>query len=242
MAAALTYGVVVYKGFRARALSKQPQPVGNLALVTDENVQYLGKHDSNSYVIALTGMKVMALIWLYSYQVPLALLPYAVYSVFHVATYTRTNLIPTISPPQGAAATAISPGKSGPKPASSPLADTIGRFVKQYYDTSMSLVAGLEITLWVRLLLSAISFSRGTWILLLIYTIFFRSRYSQSVFVQGAFHGAAARIDALMANQSVPPPVRQGWQTIKGLVRQATDLTDLRKYTGTSQAAPKKAQ
>ena len=188
----------------------------------------------------------MALIWLYSYQVPLALLPYAVYSVFHVATYTRTNLIPTITPPQGVsaatAAAATSPGKTAPKPASSPLADTIGRFVKQYYDTSMSLVAGLEIALWGRLLLSGLSFSKGTWVLLLIYTIFFRSRYSQSAFVQGAFHGAAARIDALMANQSVPPPVRQGWQTLKGLVRQATDMTDLRKYTGATQAAPKKAQ
>ena len=189
--------------------------------------------------------KVMALIWLYSYQVPLALLPYAVYSVFHVATYTRTNLIPTITPQQGAASAsnAASPaGKSVPKPATAPLADTIGRFVKQYYDTSMSLVAGLEIALWGRLLLSALSFSRGTWVLLLIYTIFFRSRYSQSAFVQGAFHGAAARIDALMANQSVPPPVRQGWQTLKGLVRQVTDMTDLRRYTGATQAAPKKAQ
>ena len=182
----------------------------------------------------------MALIWLYSYQIPLALLPYTVYSVFHVATYTRTNLIPTITPPQGAAATAT-PDKNGAKPSSSPLADNIGRFVKQYYDASMTLVAGLEIALWLRLLLSAFSFAKGTWALLLVYTVFFRSRYSQSAFVQGAFHGVAARIDALVANQSTPPQARQVWQTIKGLVGQATEFTDLRKYIGAT-PTPKKAQ
>jgi len=231
LAAALTYGIVVYKGIRARARSGQRQAGGNLALITDENVQYLA----------------MALVWLYSYQVPLALLPYAVYSVFHVATYTRGSLIPTITPTAGqsAAAGAQSPGKTAAKPttSSSPLADNIGRFVKQYYDASMTLVAGLEIALWGRLLLSAITFARGTWVLLLIYTVFFRSRYSQSAFVQGAFHGTAARVDALVANQSTPPQARQAWQGLKSVVRQATDATDLRKYTGASTpVAPKKAQ
>lgn len=179
----------------------------------------------------------MALIWLYAYQVPLALLPFTVYSVFHVATYTRTNLVPTISP--AAAPAAASPGKGGSK--ASPLADNIGRFVKKYYDTSMSLVASLEIALWFRILLSAFSFARGTWILLGIYTVFVRSRYSQSAFVQGAIHQFSARIDALIANQSTPPPVKQAWVTCKGLCRQATDATDLRKYLG-AQPVPKKAQ
>ena len=168
----------------------------------------------------------MALVWLYAYQVPLALLPFSVYSVFHVANYTRTNLIPTIHPAQTNTA--------------SPLQDTIKKFVTQYYDPSMTLVAGLEIALWFRLFFSAFTFQRGTWILLLVYTIFFRSRYSQSAFVQGAFHGAAARVDALVANQSTHPAIRQVWAKLKEIVRQATDATDLRKYTGAQPV--KKAQ
>ena len=174
----------------------------------------------------------MALIWLYSRQIPLALLPFAVYSVFHVATYTRANLLPTIQPtvtPAGA--------PPGTKPKASPLAETIGKFVKRYYDASMTLVAYLEIALWFRVFFSAVTFTKGSWVLLIIYTIFFRSRYSQSSFVQGAFHGGAARVDALVANQSTPPVVRQVWETLKGLVRQATEATDLRKYTG---ATPQK--
>ena len=124
----------------------------------------------------------MALIWLFSRQIPLALLPFTVYSVFHIATYTRTNLLPTISPPPAGAS--ASPGRPAPK-SSSPLAETIGRFVKEYYDTSMMLVASLEIALWFRILFSAIIFTKGSWILLVIYSTFVRARYSQSSFVQG---------------------------------------------------------
>ena len=180
----------------------------------------------------------MALVWLYSRQVPLALLPFAVYSLFHVASYTRHPLLPTIQPAPASASSGS--GSSKTATSSSPLADSIGRFVKQYYDASMSLVAALELALWFRVLVSAFTFSRGSWVLLLVYTVFFRSRYSQSTFVQGTFHNASARVDGLLANQSTPPAARQAWETVKGLVSQATDATALRKSTG--QQPVKKAQ
>ena len=186
----------------------------------------------------------MALTWLFAYQVPLALLPFAVYSVFHVATYTRANLIPTISPVKPSAASqassSSSPGAARPAKTNSPLADTIGRFVKQYYDASMLLVASLEILLWFRVLLSALSFARGSWVLFLLYTVFFRARYSQSSFVQGAIAQAGQRGDALVANQSTPPAARQAWFTLKGLAQQAVDATDASRYLGGQKA--KKAQ
>ena len=147
----------------------------------------------------------MALVWLYARQVPLALLPFTVYSIFHVATYTRSYLIPTFHPP-------------GTKSA---LADNIGRFIKQYYDTSMGFVATLEILLLFRLLLSAITFSRGSWLLLTIYATFLRTRYSQSIFVQQSLRHLTARVDALVAHQSTPPAVRNGWEKAKLFVGQA---------------------
>ena len=152
-----------------------------------------------------------------------------VYSVFHVATYTRTNLVPTIQPSQPTASASASPGgRSTAKP--SALADTIGRFVKEYYDASMTLVASLEIFLWFRILFSAIIFTKGSWILLVIYTVFFRARYSQSSFVQGAITQGARRVDAMVANQSTPPAAKQAWETVKGLARQAADATDINRY------------
>ncbi|KAJ9248765.1 hypothetical protein DTO195F2_8718 [Paecilomyces variotii] len=227
LAAALTYGIVVYKQYIARGRLQGSAPSIALKLAGDENVQYLA----------------MALVWLYSRQVPLALLPFSVYSVFHVATYTRTYLIPTLQPQTQAAngATPVSP--SSPKPPAgkpSPLADNIGKFVKKYYDASMGLVAALEIALLLRLVLSALTFSKGSWVLLLIYITFFRARHAQSSFVQNAVSHLTARIDTALSHQSTPPPVRQGWETFKGIVRQAYDATDVKRYTGVYGGTPVK--
>ncbi|EXJ90696.1 hypothetical protein A1O1_03800 [Capronia coronata CBS 617.96] len=214
LSAVATYGIVVFKAYRARV--RPGAPIGQTAytLLSDENVQYL----------------LISLVWLYSRQVPLALLPFTVYSVFHVATYTRTNIIPTIQPaPAAPGSTPTSPGAAKSQSA---LANSIGKFVKEYYDTSMFLVAGLEITLWFRLLLSALTFSKNSWILLGIYTIFLRARFHQSQFVQNAFSQGAAHMDQRIQNPNVPPVVRQGWETTKGLGRQLVEVTDVRKYMG----------
>lgn len=219
LSAAVTYGIVVYKAYRARI--RTGKQGGALAMATDENVQYLG----------------MALVWLFSRQIPLAILPFAVYSIFHVATYTRANLLPTLQPPQQSS---TSPGA---KPKPSALSEKIGKFVKEYYDSSMTLVAILEIALWFRVFGSALLFQRGSWILLAVYTVFFRARYAQSSFVQGAIAQLTARVDAQLANQSTPPAARQGWETFKNVVRQAADATDIRKYVGGAGGpGPKKAQ
>lgn len=171
----------------------------------------------------------MAFVWLFSRQISLAILPFAVYSVFHVATYTRSNLLPTLQPQaQGAPA--------------SGLAETIGRFVKDYYDASMTLVATLEIWLLFRLLGSALLFTKGSWILLTVYMVFFRVRHSQSSFMQNAVNILTARIDSQLANQSMPPAVRNVWQQVKATVRSAADATDVNRFIKQPNAAPKKAQ
>jgi hypothetical protein len=181
----------------------------------------------------------MALVWLFSPQYPLAMLPFGVYSIFHVATYTRTNLIPTLQPPQQVAPTAGASPSAKPTVKPNALADTIGKFVKEYYDTSMGLVAILEILLWGRLFLSAITFSRGSWILISIYTAFLRARFAQSTFVQGQFRQLEARIDSLVGAQGTPPAARQVWETLKTSARTFHDVTDVGKYIS-GPPAPKK--
>jgi hypothetical protein len=178
----------------------------------------------------------MALVWLFAPQYPLAMLPFGVYSIFHVATYTRTNLLPTIQPPQQAATTPG--GKLTTKPNAT--ADNIGRFVKEYYDASMGLVAFLEILLWLRILLSAIVFTPGSWVLLSLYTVFLRARFAQSSFVQDQFKQLEARIDSLVGAQSTPPAARQIWESVKGGSRTFHDATDIARYVN-GPAAPKKA-
>ncbi|KAH9908555.1 hypothetical protein F4778DRAFT_717606 [Xylariomycetidae sp. FL2044] len=218
VSAAATYGIVVYKTWRARQKVGAKYPGGAIGVLSDENVQYLA----------------MALVWLMAPQFPLAMLPYGIYSIFHVATYTRNNVIPTIQPskpPAGA-----SPGT---KAANNPLSDAIGAFVKQYYDSSMSIVSLLEVLLWGRLLLAAIFFQPRSWILIL-YTAFLRARYAQSNHVQNSVSQLEARLDAQLGAQSVPPAARSAWEAVKNGIRQFHAITDISKYLGGS-SAPKKA-
>jgi len=224
ISAAVTYGIVVFKAYRARARSAGTRgQTGMISLLADENVQYLA----------------MALVWLFSSQYPLAMLPFGVYSIFHVATYTRTNLIPTLqsSQPAAPAGSASPSAKQAAKP--SGLADTIGKFVKEYYDTSMGLVAILEVLLWVRLLLSGLAFAKGSWILLVIYTIFLRARFAQSSFVQAQFRQLEARIDSIVGGQNTSPAIRSTWEAIKGSAKGFRDATDVGKYVGGQQGQKK---
>ncbi|KAI2470996.1 hypothetical protein F4781DRAFT_148881 [Annulohypoxylon bovei var. microspora] len=218
VSAALTYGIVVYKTWRARQ-KVGAKNIGVVGLLSDENVQYL----------------CLALVWLLSPQYSLAMLPYGIYSVFHVATYTRNNVIRTVQP-----STAPAGASPGTKPQSAnPLAEAIGNFVKQYYDASMSIVSSLEILIWFRLFLSAIFFQRRSWILIAIYTVFLRTRFAQSSHVQDSFRALELRLDSLVGAQSTPPAARSVWEGVKTATRQFHDATDISKYTNGS-AVPKK--
>lgn len=176
----------------------------------------------------------MALVWLISRRISLAVMPFAVYSIFHVATYTRSMLLPAIHGQSQAAG-------QGAKTQTSGLSETIGRFVKEYYDSSMTLVAVLEIFLLFRLVFSAVTFTKGSWILLGVYTVFFRVRHSQSTFMQSAVTQLTARADGALANQSTPPAVRGIWEQVKGVVRQIADATDVNRFVA-QPAVQKKAQ
>lgn len=223
LAAAVTYGIVAYKTWRARQKTgaKHPGPLGYLA---EENTQYL----------------LMALVWLFMPQYPIAMLPYGIYSVFHVATYTRTNLIPTFVPPTKLTPPAGTSPSAKPQFAHHPLSDAIGSFVKKYYDGSMSVVSGLEIAIWFRVFLSAILFQRRSWILLAVYTAFLRSRFAQSPHVRNGFTVIEVQMDNLVGSQGVPLWARQGWEGLKAAARQFQAATDVNKYVNGA-AAPKKA-
>ena len=220
----------MYKGYRARAKGGKGQ-LSPLSMAGDENVQYLGWSSHTLFFSTATAdyHSVMALVWLFASQTPLAMLPFAVYSVFHVATYTRGMLIPILQ----------NPSAGGSQP--SALSNAIGRFVKDYYDASMSVVAALEIALWFRLLFSALLFQRGSWILLVIYSVFVRARITQSSFVQGVIRHLGTRGDALAARQDVPPAARNAWVQMKGVAGKAHDATDVQRYVSTNAPAVKKS-
>ncbi|WEW57151.1 Transmembrane nucleoporin [Emydomyces testavorans] len=225
VAAAATYGIVIYKSHIARGDLKGSVPAIATKLAGDENVQYL----------------LIALVWLYARQITIAVLPFAIYSFFYVATFTRSHLIPTIQPPKEPDAGVGSPSRQAPK--QSPLAESIGRFIKQYYDASMALVASLELFLLIRLIGTALTFSRGSWVLLVVYATFFRARYAGSKYVQGVVAHANERVEVALSHQNTPPVVRQAWQVFKDFIKQVYEFTDISRYIGGyTGAGAKKAQ
>ncbi|KAF3937451.1 hypothetical protein ABW19_dt0209214 [Dactylella cylindrospora] len=219
LSCAITYGIVVYKAYRARIKQATRPGATNRAVIQqqllemtgDENVQYL----------------FMALIWLFTSPIYLALLPFTIYSTFHFLTYLRTALIPTLMPAP-TYPTPSSGSSSTPQKKSTPnmLSDAISKFVKTHYDTSMSIVANLEIALFVRLLLGCLVFY-NSWILLIIYTIFLRVRVAQSPFVRQALTTTEGIIDGLVADPRAPPAARGIWANLKDAIRRFGQLTDL---------------
>lgn len=98
----------------------------------------------------------------------------------------------------------------------------------------MSIVSGLEILLWVRVLLSAVLFQRRSWILLALYTAFLRARFSQSLHVQNLVSQLSARVDSLVGAQGTPPAARSVWDGVKSGAKQFHDATDASKYVNSS--------
>ncbi|KAF1811807.1 hypothetical protein P152DRAFT_51930 [Eremomyces bilateralis CBS 781.70] len=221
LSAVATYVIVVYKSAKAKA-KREAQNKGSiqpLSFAFDENVHYL----------------VWAVVLLFTRQVPLALLPFAIYSTFHVATYTRSQLLPVVFPSK-----APTPAASGAAPRSEPPGySALGNFIKAYYDPSMATVALLEIALIFRLAFSALLFVRLSWVTLIVYLLFFRMRYSQSQYIREGLAHIGARVDALVANQGTPPVARQVWEQTRGVLAKVVDVTDVRRYVSGPQA-PKK--
>ncbi|KAK9467153.1 hypothetical protein V1512DRAFT_262076 [Lipomyces arxii] len=181
----LTYGIVLYRTYKAASPS-------TTTLLRDDNVQYL----------------VIALLWLVSKPLLVTLPSFAIYSLFHVLTYTRTNVLPSL-------------GQSS----TSSLSTKIQGFVDNYNDKFTRLVANFELVLLVRLLLDALMWRKGSWISFVVYASFMRFRFEQSVFTKQAVKNWEVRIDGLLAHPSVPGAVKNGWATAKGYLRGAPKAT-----------------
>ncbi|KAK9461070.1 uncharacterized protein V1516DRAFT_674948 [Lipomyces oligophaga] len=145
----------------------------------------------------------IALLWFISKPLFFTTLPFAIYSAFHVLTYLRTNLLPALG-----------------QASSAPLPTKIQTFVDNYNDKCTSLVANLELVLFVRLFLRALTFRRGSWITLLIYGSFVRLRLEGSVYSRQALRNWGVRIDSLMAHPKVPPAVKGYWEKAKTMAQQ----------------------
>jgi len=210
--ALISYAIVCQKSLGT------PQP--NVAFIRramlDENVQYF----------------LLAFFWWSSKPVTVTLLPYAIFSLFHALTFTRTTLMPQFLPP-GPPATA----NGAPQP--HPIAKRLQAWVKANYDAAMRVVAYTELVIFVRVLLGAVTFQNSL-ISPIIYAHFLRQRYYQSAFTREAIAGTTKRIDSFVRRPGNPPMAVQVWEKIQMLAGRWAGNTLAPNAAAAGGAAPRR--
>jgi len=188
---AYTGALVSYAIVCAKSLgTPQPNSTFLKRLLSDENSQYF----------------LLAMYWWYSKAVPISLLPFTVFSLFHTLTFVRTTVIPQFTH-QG-------PAAQGQAPAASPIAKKIQTWVKGNYDPAMKVVAYIELVILVRVLLGVVTFQNSI-LTLIVYAHFIRQRYYQSAFTREAIVWLHGQVDVNVRRPGVPPVAIQVWEMFK---------------------------
>jgi hypothetical protein len=189
--ALVSYAIVCYKSLG----NPQPNAAWFKRAMLDENVQYL----------------VLSLFWWTSKPIAVALLPYAIFSLFHALTFTRTTLMPQFLPPGP-------PATQGGAPTPHPLAKKLQVWVKANYDTAMKAVAFIELLIMFRVTLGAITFQNSL-LAPIFYAHFLRQRYYQSAFTRNAVAVVKARIETYVRQPTTPPVAVQVWDKFLVIVQ-----------------------
>lgn len=215
LGAFISYGIVVYKSLGRPSLSKASLQ----RILLDENMQYLG----------------LSLYWLSTRAtpIPITLIPFVVFSLFHVLTFFRTTIIPLAFPPplQGTAAGAAAP--TYPKQVQT----FIQSWVKKNYDSAMRIVAYAELAIFVRLLLGALLL-RNSLLAPLLFAHFLRFRFVMSSFTRQAFTNVQTHLDTYSRDPRCPDPVRKAYLTTRDLL--ARYANSVLSFDSTVPATPAK--
>jgi hypothetical protein len=193
--AALTGALISYAIVCQKSLGT-PQP--NAAFVRkallDENVQYF----------------LLAFFWWSSKPVLFALLPFMIFSLFHVLTFTRTGLMTQFLPPGP-------PATAGGPPTPHPLAKRLQVWTKANFEPAMKIVAYIELLILARVLIGAVTLQTSI-IAPIVFAHFLRQRYYQSSFTRDAIAAADVKIGETVRREGLPPAVGQVWEKARGLI------------------------
>lgn len=138
------------------------------------------------------------------------LIPYITFSLFHLLTFTRTTILPSIKP-----ASQNADGTS--TPAGGEMSKSIQKWVKQNYDVAMRFVSYAEVVIFVRVLIGAMLL-RNSLLAPLFYAHFLRLRFYMSSFTRAALQHVRAELDQITQCSSCPPSVRKGYLMLTDLV------------------------
>jgi len=174
-----SYGIVCFKALGT--------PSVNLAFLkramADENCQYF----------------LLAIFWLLTKPVSLSLVPYSIFSTFHVLTFVRTTVLPKLAPPKP-------PAREGERQSKdTPLQKQLHAIVKAQYDPAMNICAHAELAILVRIIIGVPLMWNG-FMAPIAFAHFLRLRYYYSMFSRSAIKAADSRLTSYV--EQSPEPIK----------------------------------
>lgn len=170
----VSFGIILFQKYGLKVPSTK-------VLIHDDNFQYA----------------IITLFWLFTKRQTLALLPLAIFSLFHTLTYTRSYILPAV-------------GR-----ADSPLSKQIDEVVKRFNEPLTVLAANFEIALILNLILNSLFFVKGSWTQLIVYVAFIRLRFATSAYTRHAAKAWEIRADQLFGYH---PVSKEYWGKTKQVV------------------------
>lgn len=180
-----SYGVVVHKMFFRGGIRQAQQQEGLFyRLYLDENAEYFA----------------LALMWFFTPPVFVALIPYFIYSIFHVITYSSEYVLPAFTA----------------KPAR-PQEDRLAQLARKYQDAGSQTVAKVEVYgILIRLIIGVIIFNRLAFIQLPVFAVFLRYKYFNTAYTRSSLRELSLNIDR--AVNPLPPAVRDVWIKVRDTI------------------------
>lgn len=177
-------------------------------LVSKKSLQVSGllKDDNTQYF--LLGFFLLLL----RPYIMLPLLPFGLFSAFHVLAYTKGHLLP-----------AFGMGDS-------PIATKLGHFVSTNNTKSIQVASLLEIVSWFWLLVRVVTFRKRSLTPFLVYTVFLKLRYEKSVFTRNHFKQLEVRIESAVNNAN-NPAVKNAWIQLKDVAKMVGGIHLVNDYT-----------
>ncbi|KAJ2576508.1 Transmembrane nucleoporin [Coemansia sp. RSA 1807] len=213
MGALMSYAIVIYKTYGPPQL--------NLAflhrLIVDENVEYL----------------LLAFFWLMMKPMVVTLLPFVVFSLFHVITYTRSTLIPAVFPGVTAEIQRVrQEERSGTVRTGLSAAGRVSKYMgdwsSKYYSPALREVGVWEVAVvgaWI--VLGAVTFQTPL-LAPPFYFQFLRMRYALSAPTRAAFRRVRGFLDNMLtppsASASVPGLVTDSYIRVRDFLIKIGDV------------------
>lgn len=145
----------------------------------------------------------MAIVWTFTPQFTLSLVPYMMFSVFHVLIYVKSILLPEVF---------------NLNASNSKMVLFIDNTVRSYNERCMYWVGSAELGILACLLLRVIFWYPRSLVLFASYSTFIKFRFENSKYMKSAFAQWRVRLDGIMSHPSIPIPLKKAYNKSKSLL------------------------